>query len=84
MMKLNKLLNIYKGKISILTVAVVLSITFNSSDSQAALKDAMNQMFVSTSTSPQTINSQRLLGVYGGSLTIRSPGRGPSDSLGLR
>ena len=76
MMKLNKLLNIYKGKISILTVAVVLSITINPRESRAALKDAMNQMFVSTSTSPQTINSQRLLGVYGGSLTIRSPGRG--------
>ncbi|WP_204340055.1 conjugal transfer protein TraH, partial [Rhizobium leguminosarum] len=36
----------------------------------------MNDMFVTTSTSAQTYNSQRLMGVYGGSLSIRSPGRG--------
>lgn len=45
---------------------------------QAGLKEAMNQMFVSASTSTQMIDTQRLKGVYGGSMTLRPAGRGIS------
>lgn len=41
---------------------------------EAGLKEAMNSMFISTSTDPQVYNSQRLMGVYGGSISLRSPG----------
>jgi conjugative transfer pilus assembly protein TraH len=38
----------------------------------AGLKDALNGMFASASTSPQAIDTQRLNGIYGGSMTLRS------------
>lgn len=38
----------------------------------AGLKEMLNQMFVSTSTSPQAFQTQRLMGISGGSMTIRS------------
>lgn len=41
----------------------------------AGLKEALNEMFVSTSTDTQAFETQRLLGVYGGSMTIRPAGR---------
>ncbi|WP_084001999.1 conjugal transfer protein TraH [Diaphorobacter sp. J5-51] len=43
---------------------------------QAGLKEAMNKMFVSTSTQAQAINSQRLNGMYGGSMSLRPVGSG--------
>ncbi|NVZ11502.1 conjugal transfer protein TraH [Allochromatium humboldtianum] len=47
-----------------------------SSPTQAGLKEAMNEMFVGTSTNAQAIETQRLHGIYGGSMTLRPMGRG--------
>lgn len=44
-------------------------------DAQAGLKDALGDMFLSTGTEAQAINTQRLKGFYAGSMSIRSPGR---------
>lgn len=41
----------------------------------ASLKDAMNSLFSSTSTSPQAFTTQRQFGVAGGSLTLRPIGK---------
>lgn len=37
----------------------------------AGLKEALNEMFIGTSTNPQAISTQRLKGMYGGSMTLR-------------
>lgn len=42
---------------------------------QAQLRDAMSQMFLTSGTEAQSINTQRLRGYYGGALSIRSPGK---------
>ncbi|NEH47161.1 TraH family protein, partial [Rhizobium leguminosarum] len=70
MAKANRL----KAAVSAITICAMTLVM--PGESQAGLKEAMNDMFVTTSTSAQTYNSQRLMGVYGGSLSIRSPGRG--------
>jgi len=44
--------------------------------SQAGLKEAMNEMFISATTSTQAIDTQRLRGIYGGSMTLRPAGKG--------
>lgn len=70
MAKANRL----KAAVSVITICAMTLVM--PGESQAGLKEAMNDMFVTTSTSAQTYNSQRLMGVYGGSLSFRSPGRG--------
>ena len=59
-----------------LALATAMTLTSLPSTSQAGLKEAMNQMFVSASTNPQMIDTQRLKGVYGGSMSLRPVGRG--------
>lgn len=54
----------------IASTAVALSVM--TAPAHAGLKEAMNQMFVVTSTNPQAINTQRLKGIYGGSMTLRT------------
>lgn len=41
----------------------------------AGLKEAMNEIFASTSTNPQAFQTQRLRGIYGGSMTLRPVGK---------
>lgn len=45
-------------------------------DANAALKDALGDMFLSSGTEAQVINTQRLRGFAGGNISLRSPGRG--------
>lgn len=59
-----------------LSLSVILAISPVAS--QAGLKEALNQVFVGTSTSGQTFETQRLNGVYGGSMTLRPIGKGIS------
>lgn len=53
------------------SMAVMVAATTMTAPAHAGLKEAMNQMFVSTSTDPQAINTQRLKGMYGGAMTLR-------------
>ena len=70
----------FSGKPIMRTVAasimVSLALTSAPQIAQAGLKDALNQMFISTSTETQAINTQRLRGIYGGSMSFRPVGRG--------
>lgn len=59
-----------------LALVSAMTLTCLPSTSQAGLKEAMNQMFVSASTNPQMIDTQRLKGVYGGSMALRPAGQG--------
>lgn len=59
---------------SIVSAILVLSVS-TPRDAQAGLKDALGDMFLSTGTEAQAINTQRLKGFYAGSMSIRSPGR---------
>ncbi len=61
-------------------LAMAAAVTFSSlpRESHAGLKEAMNEMFVSTSTNPQMIETQRLRGFTGGSMTLKAPGKGIS------
>lgn len=45
-------------------------------EAQAGLKEALNDMFITTGTSAQSIETQRLKGIYGGSMSLRPVGRG--------
>lgn len=60
----------------LLTSNIALVLTVTPIISQASLKEAMNEMFLSTSTAAQGIQTQRLRGIYGGSMTLRAMGRG--------
>lgn len=67
-------------KISMACLNVVLTINLVAGslapkDANAALKDALSSMFLVAGTDTQAINTQRLRGFYGGSLSLRSPGR---------
>ena len=64
----------FKATVTAITIAAMAALM--PAEASAGLKEAMNDMFVTTSTNAQTYKSQRLMGVYGGSLSIRSPGRG--------
>lgn len=63
-------------RVNALALAVTVSFTAMPTSSHAGLKEAMNQMFVSSSTSPQMIETQRLMGVYGGAMSLRPAGQG--------
>lgn len=52
-------------------LVVALSLSTLTGPAQAGLKEAMNKMFVSASTDAQAIQSQRLNGMYGGSMALR-------------
>lgn len=52
-------------------IALLVSLTTMTQPANAGLKEAMNTMFVSASTDPQVINTQRLKGMYGGSMSLR-------------
>lgn len=65
----------FKAYVSAITIAAMLAMV-PTREVNAGLKEAMNSMFVSTSTSAQVYNSQRLMGVYGGSMSLRAPGKG--------
>lgn len=64
-----------KASVCVTTIAAMIA-AMPSKDAHAGLKEALNHMFISTSTSPQVYNSQRLMGVYGGSMSLRAPGKG--------
>ena len=66
--------NRFRVIVTSISAASILA-TLSPTAANAGLKDAMNSMFVATSTSPQAIETQRLRGVYGGSMSFRSPGR---------
>lgn len=59
---------------SILAAAII-SGAVAPSDVKAGLKDALGEMFLVSGTGAQEINTQRLRGYYGGTLSVRSPGR---------
>lgn len=61
---------------TLLTTSLACVLTILPVTSQAGLKEAMNEMFHSTSTATQGIQTQRLRGIYGGSMTLRPVGRG--------
>lgn len=63
---------------NVVAMAAALCLTTLPGESRAGLKEAMNEMFVTTSTNPQAIETQRLRGVTGGSMTFRTPGKGIS------
>ena len=65
----------FKASVCVVTIAAMMAI-MPSKEASAGLKEALNDMFVTTSTSPQAYNSQRLMGVYGGSMSLRAPGKG--------
>lgn len=74
-MKAVNLTSLFKLAVSgVIYSAVVLS-TVAPLSAHASLKDAMSEMFLTSGTEAQSINTQRLRGFYGGSLSIRSPGR---------
>ena len=74
-MKAVNLNSLFKLAVSgVIYSAVVLS-TVAPLSAHASLKDAMSEMFLTSGTEAQSINTQRLRGFYGGSLSIRSPGR---------
>ena len=58
-------------KLTALVTAAVLGASAVPMQANAGLKEAMNKMFVSASTDPQAINTQRLNGIYGGSMNLR-------------
>ena len=66
--------NRFRVIVTSISAASILA-TLSPTAANAGLKEAMNSMFVATSTSPQAIETQRLRGVYGGSMSFRSPGR---------
>ena len=68
----------FQTKVGALAIAVAVSLTAFSGTAQAGLKEAMNKMFVSASTDPQAISTQRLNGMYGGSMNIRPVSSGIS------
>lgn len=73
-MKTTKKLGSIKFTVGAIAFAAVVTLMPQKA-ANAGLKEAMNEMFLTTSTSPQALQSQRLRGVYGGSLSVRSPGR---------
>ena len=74
-MKAGNLNSMFKLAVSgVIYSAVVLS-TVAPLNAHASLKNAMSEMFLTSGTEAQSINTQRLRGFYGGSLSIRSPGR---------
>jgi len=52
------------------------SITLLPATSHANLEGALNEIFLSTSTATQAVETQRLRGIYGGSMTLRPMSRG--------
>ena len=58
------------------SMAIAMTFIAAPRDAQAGLKEAMNEMFVTTGTGAQSIDTQRLKGVYGGSMSLRPVGRG--------
>ena len=75
MMKKNPLKKWYVGTVNMVLSAALLAGVCTPRDAQAGLKDALGEMFLTSGTEAQSINTQRLRGFYGGSLSLRSPGR---------
>jgi conjugative transfer pilus assembly protein TraH len=75
MMKMNPLKKWYVGTVNMVLSAALLAGVCTPRDAQAGLKDALGEMFLTSGTEAQSINTQRLRGFYGGSLSLRSPGR---------
>lgn len=65
-------------RVNAIAIAMVFAFTTLPRDCHAGLKEALNEMFVSTSTNPQAFETQRLKGITGGSMTLRTAGRGIS------
>lgn len=63
------------NRIAAATVSITL-IVGPVSTAHAGLKDALDSMFVSSSTAPQTFETQRLMGVYGGHMSLRPASKG--------
>lgn len=76
-MKLQPLRKLTLKSIAV-SMAVMVAATTMTAPAHAGLKEAMNQMFVSASTDAQVINTQRLKGMYGGSMTLRPMSAGIS------
>lgn len=60
---------------SVVFAALTFSAVTMLAPAHAGLKDAMNEMFIVSSTNPQAIETQRLRGIYGGSMTMRNASR---------
>lgn len=74
-MKFKQLTNKVATAVNAIALVVTMGAVMAPRDALAGLGDAMSEMFLVSGTDAQMINTQRLRGFYGGSLSVRSPGR---------
>lgn len=69
---LKKSIHRFAARVAMWSAGAAMAISLISAPAHAGLKEAMNQMFVTASTNPQAISTQRLKGIYGGSMSLRA------------